>query len=520
MQDILTQIVEQRRKDIESLGFAMGFSVPEKRGRKIYPFLFERGAILEVKRASPSKGDIAPGLDAAATAMRYEKAGAGAISVLTERHWFKGGLDDLQKVSSSVECAVLRKDFLLEPEEIDVAFNCGADAVLLIARILDKEQICRMAGRCAALGIRAFVEVRLESDVEKLLAVFESYPDTVVAGVNSRDLSDFTIDPLKPAEIKNRIDAASGNMRIPVVYESGLTTKEAVRMAGNMGFHGILLGEAAARNPAMAKEFVCAFKNAGENAAGDFWNKVAARVHNSSVNNSGTNNLGGKIKPLVKICGLTNKSDALLAASLGADMLGFIFCKKSPRNVDAASVREIADSVKKAENSKDAENSENKKSKRMAPLLIGVITEQDSEEARAALSLLKDGVLGGIQFHGVSRNIAPEIPGYTVLNITSDADIEKLKQELSQGQPRVLIDAKAGEKIGGTGKSIEESLVKKCAALSKVWLAGGIGADNVCPVIEKFSPELIDVSSALESAPGKKDSEKLERFFSMLFYNS
>ena len=133
-EDILTKIVRMRREDIERLGLNFGIEIPEARRRGHIEFLGTPGAILEVKRASPSKGDIAPNLDPVGLAATYANAHAQAVSVLTEGNFFKGSLRDLIAVADSMEertkqglhaCAVLRKDFLLFEEEIDIAYRCG-----------------------------------------------------------------------------------------------------------------------------------------------------------------------------------------------------------------------------------------------------------------------------------------------------------------------------------------------------------------------------------------------------------
>ena len=143
MKNILKEICDRRLSDIAQKGYSYAHEIPEKRIRPVVPFLPDSGTILEVKRSSPSKGDIAPDLDPVKTAENYIAAGTSAISVLTEENYFKGSLEDLKKVAALSDslgnkAAVLRKDFLLEPEEIEVAYKCGADAVLLIARILRK----------------------------------------------------------------------------------------------------------------------------------------------------------------------------------------------------------------------------------------------------------------------------------------------------------------------------------------------------------------------------------------------
>ncbi|MCF0225400.1 MAG: bifunctional indole-3-glycerol phosphate synthase/phosphoribosylanthranilate isomerase, partial [Fibrobacter sp.] len=188
--DILNKIVECRRADMERLGFAYGVDIPKARRAGRAEFLGVPGAILEVKRASPSKGDIAPDLNPVALSTTYADAGARAISVLTEENFFKGSLRDLIAVADAMSigdqslgaarkkrCAVLRKDFLLFEEEVDVAYRCGADAVLLIARILDDEQLLKMATRAKHFDMQAFVEVREKDDLRKLDMLLEKLPD-------------------------------------------------------------------------------------------------------------------------------------------------------------------------------------------------------------------------------------------------------------------------------------------------------------------------------------------------------
>lgn len=168
--DILSEIIQRRNLDIKSKGFDFGFEIPQKRTRRIHPFLLEKGVILEVKRASPSKGDIAINLDSYKTAKTYAKAGAKAISCLTEMNYFKGNLGDLMNVCRAADDfeketgknppAVLRKDFLTCTEDIEISYRAGADAVLLIARILSSNQILEMAQKAKALGLSMLIEVR------------------------------------------------------------------------------------------------------------------------------------------------------------------------------------------------------------------------------------------------------------------------------------------------------------------------------------------------------------------------
>lgn len=530
--DILTQIISQRKADIAQFGLTFGAAIPEKRTRPVTPFLAEKGAVLEIKRASPSKGDIAPDLDAAATSVLYYKAGAEAISVLTEKKFFKGSLYDLMNAAKAVDdyaCslkgtssqnhddgkttalktlrrpALLRKDFLLSPAEVDISYRAGADAVLLIARILDTDTLVSMAERCESLGITSFIEVRLENDLEKLSAVLAKVDYRfVVCGVNARDLTDFSIDPLTPAGLISKIqDAAkrtsdeSQTDDIRVVYESGILSPESAAFAASLGFSGMLLGEAAARNPKNVSSFANAFTSNNITPNGKFWLSYAAELRRRTNTN----------RPFIKICGITNVDDALEAAKLGADFIGFIFSSSSKRNTTAAVVHRVYSALTFSHQSGFKK-----------PQLIGVITDQSSPEAASAFHLVREGVLDAIQFHGCPITppedyLTQSIPRYAALRIGTDAELSLLDELLSHGQPRVLIDAKVTGIAGGTGKRIDANIVKKASERTKLWLAGGITLENVSEIVTQFHPELIDVSSGIESAPGIKDKAKMNMLF-------
>ena len=533
MSDILQTIVEKRRADIERLGLNFGIEIPEKRRVGHTEFLGNAGAILEVKRASPSKGDIAPDLDPVGLATIYAEAHAQAVSVLTEGNFFKGSLRDLIAVTDLMEkrrqqglhaCAVLRKDFLLYEDEIDVAFRCGADAVLLIARILDDEQLVRMAKRAQSFDIQAFVEVREKDDFRKLSVVTSALgadaAKTIVAGVNSRDLATFHTDPLIPASVRSKLPAKA-------VFESGVHTPADADYARSLGFTGILVGEAVAKNPALAKDVVSAFESGRENARGGFWRKFAA-LWQAQRTNPGPFKVGvvrqahqpfaeplHHNRPLVKICGITRVEDGMLAAELGADMLGFVF-STTKRLTTEEFVTSFSTKLRAGGNP--------------VPLLVGVITDPESPEGKTAIKLVREGVLDAVQLHGIeptkclelADDKVPElvegtnkigIPYYCAARIGEESDFDKVAALRAKGEPRILLDAKVEGIPGGTGKTIPENLLREKAGDIPLWLAGGITPTNVAELVGKFSPELIDVSSGVEDAPGIKNSEKLKALF-------
>lgn len=520
-EDILSKIVRMRREDIERLGLNFGIEIPEKRRRGHIEFLGTPGAILEVKRASPSKGDIAPDLDPVGLAGTYADAHAQAVSVLTEGNFFKGTLRDLIAVADSMEerakkglhaCAVLRKDFLLFEEEIDIAYRCGADAVLLIARILDDEQLIKMAKRAQGLGIQAFVEVREKDDFRKLDVVLEALgadaAKTIVAGVNSRDLATFHTDPLVPAAVRGKLPAKA-------VFESGILTPGDAAYARNLGFTGILVGEAVAKNPPLAKEVVAAFESGCENARGKFWKKIAERRDAKRFSAKFPELAEGSVRPhsLVKICGITREEDGMLAAELGADMLGFVF-STTKRLTTEEFVRGFAAKIRLCHPERSVNGVEG------SPLLVGVITDPESPEGQTAIRLAREGVLDAVQFHGVNPpkvgELAEPFAHYFAARIGEASDFDYVATLRTCGEPRILLDAKVEGIPGGTGKTIPESLLREKAGDLPLWLAGGINPENVFTICEKFHPELIDVSSGVEDAPGIKNAEKMRKLFEIL----
>ena len=472
MTDILTTIVEKRKADIKRLGVTFGFDIPEVRQRPVHPFLKQKGVILEVKRASPSKGDIAPDLNAAETARSYANAGAAAISCLTETNYFKGTLDDLMAVCEAVpDTAVLRKDFLINEEEVEIAYRAGADAVLLIARILESDMMIKMARVASAHKMTSLIEVRSDEDIEKLRAVAAVVDhEFIVCGVNSRDLATFKIDLLKPCAMLNKIRVVlSDDAR--VIFESGIRTPQAARFAGSLGFTGMLLGEAAAKNPELRSELVKSFVEAETNKNSEFW---------KAYNGAGT---------IIKICGLIRAEDVLLADSLGAAFVGFIFAAGFARNVRGERFEKILPSLKTVKAKK-----------------VAVITDPDSMEAETAARYVEDGILDCLQLHGIPYEKVPQcfldLPHYFAITEKSGNEKDAAEKLFLMGEPRFLQDSKS--------QSYDTN--------HKLWLAGGITPENAAELIQKYKPELIDVSSGIEDAdnPGIKNHEKLKKILEII----
>jgi anthranilate synthase/indole-3-glycerol phosphate synthase/phosphoribosylanthranilate isomerase len=195
--------------------------------------------IAEVKRASPSKGDIAPGMDAVAQAMKYARGGAAGISVLTEPAWFKGSLQDMAGVRAAVESlgasrpAILRKDFIIDEYQVIEARVHGADAVLLIVAALDDAKLGRLMARSRELGMEPLVEVNTALEMERALAA-----GARVVGINNRDLRSFRVDLGTTGRI-----AGMAPRDVLLAALSGISTRADVERFQAAGAGAVLVGE-------------------------------------------------------------------------------------------------------------------------------------------------------------------------------------------------------------------------------------------------------------------------------------
>jgi indole-3-glycerol phosphate synthase len=195
------------------------------------------GVIAEVKRRSPSQGDIRPGLDPVQHARSYERAGAVAVSVLTEERHFGGSLEDLRRVAQAVSLPVLRKDFIISEAQILEARIAGASAVLLIARILRASELRALADCIRRWKLTPLIEVHEENELE---AAFAAEPE--VLGVNARDLDTLTMNPARAVAVMRRVPPG-----ITLVAESGVQTRDDVEQLADAGADFILVGTHVAR---------------------------------------------------------------------------------------------------------------------------------------------------------------------------------------------------------------------------------------------------------------------------------
>ena len=227
---MLAEIIEYKRSVIDSLP-----GVEFKREKPVIDVissLREKPFITEVKKASPSMGDIDLYVSVTDQAKNYFEGGAGIISVLTDEKYFKGAYSDLYEVSKAVNLPVLCKDFIIDEKQIDNAYDSGADLILLIASVLSNEELKRLSSYAGGKGLEILFEIHDPEEVRNLEGV-----DVKLLGVNSRDLKTMEIDRSKAAET---IKGIKGNFI--KVAESGMSEAVHVREFKEAGAEAFLIG--------------------------------------------------------------------------------------------------------------------------------------------------------------------------------------------------------------------------------------------------------------------------------------
>lgn len=246
---ILDEIAERTRQRVAEEKSAVPLSEMKNRALAMdantgFPFKKALGGddisfICEVKRASPSKGMIAEDFPYLEIARDYERAGASAISCLTEPFWFKGKDEYLTEIARAVNIPVLRKDFTVDEYMIYQAKTLGASAVLLICSILSKEQLAEYLEIAHSLGLSALVEAHDEDEVGTALSVGAG-----IIGVNNRDLRTFTVDIHNSARLRKLVPP-----KVLFVSESGIRTAADVAALRDNGTNAVLIGETLMRSP-------------------------------------------------------------------------------------------------------------------------------------------------------------------------------------------------------------------------------------------------------------------------------
>jgi len=254
---ILDKIVEHTKLRLEALKAINSLAVVKAAAlmfQTYIPFAFENALktrdiafICEVKKASPSKGIIAEHFPYLQIAKEYEKAGANAISVLTEPHFFMGSEEYLTEIKKTVNIPVLRKDFTIDPYQIYEASLIGADAVLLICSLLNTEHLKEYIKIADALGLSCLVEAHDEIEISSALAA-----GARIIGVNNRNLKTFEVDINTSVKLRELVPKEK-----IFVSESGIKTQEDISLLFQNGTNAVLIGEALMRSSNIEAEMTC-----------------------------------------------------------------------------------------------------------------------------------------------------------------------------------------------------------------------------------------------------------------------
>lgn len=522
---ILTGIYAQRIKDMEAAQKIPGQSFQDLEkllALHVAPPLQDVVARLrqskpalmaEVKRASPSKGEIDIKANAAEQALQYALAGASVISVLTEPQWFRGTIQDMRQVREAVahlpnRPCVLRKDFVVDRYQVLEGRLYGADTILLIVAMLDGPTLRDLYAYSKSLGMEPLVEVNNADEMARANAL-----GAKLIGVNNRNLHNFDVD----METTSRLAEMVPKDTILCAL-SGITGRADVEVYVKQGVHAVLVGEALMRAWNL-KEFVSDLLG---------FEKVDPVADTDKTKQT-----------LVKVCGISSVDAAVEAANAGADLIGLIFAEKSKRKVSLEKATEIVSSVRALDNKQTPTVTSPKssdwfqiqrhllESRTRKPLVVGVFVNQSIEYmSHVALT----AGLDLIQLHGTEAvELAHYLPVPVIKafhidsNTFEDSHINNITQPGSHQY--VLLDAKVAgipsDQQGGRGVKFDWSIATKIVSHKQpqlvinedfpIILAGGLDPTNVAHAIQQVKPWMVDVSSGVET-DGTKDLNKIRTF--------
>ena len=433
---------------------ARAFDTPVTSG-----FPFERALsapglsfICEVKRASPSKGLIAPDFPYLHIAEDYEAAGAAAISVLTEPKRFLGSDTYLTKIAGRVSIPVLRKDFTVDAYQIFQARVLGASAVLLICSIISEAQLGELLGVAEELGLSVLVEAHDAAEVSRAVRA-----GARVIGVNNRNLHDFSVDTSNSSSLRALVPPD----RI-FVSESGVATPQDAAAVARSGADAVLVGEALMR-AADRQGFLRDLEQAANHA-------ILPQ------------------SPAVKICGISRVEDVPVLNQMVPEYVGFVFYPPSRRYVDldtARHLREILD---------------------FRITTVGVFVDAPIAQVVEAV---ESGAISMVQLHGSEdaeyiaelRHALPRTPLIKAVAAT-DISIDPSTNDVDY----LMVD----NARPGSGESFDWDLLGHLPQEMPVFLAGGLTPDTVADAA-RLGVYAVDVSSGVES-DGAKDPDKIRSF--------
>jgi indole-3-glycerol phosphate synthase/phosphoribosylanthranilate isomerase len=405
----------------------------------------------EIKHRSPSAGLILPDPSARIEdiARAYRRGGASALSVVIEQDFFGGDPSWLPRAKAASGLPVLMKDFVVDEAQLDFAAALGADAVLLIVSVLDGETLSRLHGAARSRGLAVLVEAHDETEIRRALAV-----GAEIVGVNARDLATFAVNLPGMARL-------GALLRPPVVRvaESGIKTRGDVETLEAAGYGAFLVGETLLR----AKDPAHALRD-----------------------------LRGENTTEIKICGITREEDVDICMELGVDWIGLVFAARSMRRLTperGISLKERA---------------------RAAKGVVAVFAENSEAEIRDVLERVRPDVIQmpSLPPNHSKKSFSSDIPLWNTVRVGRD-DLSTVSE---RDGAALHFDTSVAGVSGGTGKTFDWTLLAAVDRSRPLILAGGLQPENVADAVRSVKPDVVDVASGVESAPGIKDRARIAAF--------
>lgn len=249
MNNLLTDICNRKKKEIEALKLKCSLKslqklIGNKQNREFKKILKEsqknekNNIIAEIKQSSPSAGEIIKDYYPEDIAVKYEKAGAGAISILTEKNFFKGSIDHLSLINSKTNIPILRKDFIIDPYQIYESKVYKADSILLIMSILEDNEIKEYIKIANDIGLDCIIETHTLDEINRALKI--DYP---IIGINNRNLDNLSVNINNTLDMINKIPKS-----FTVIGESGIKSNENIKKYNDYGVYNFLIGETILRS--------------------------------------------------------------------------------------------------------------------------------------------------------------------------------------------------------------------------------------------------------------------------------
>jgi indole-3-glycerol phosphate synthase/phosphoribosylanthranilate isomerase len=424
--------------------------------------------VAEIKHRSPSAGLILPEaasrIDAVARA--YRRGGASALSVVVEQDFFGGDPSWLPRAKAASGLPVLMKDFVVDETQLDFAAALGADAVLLIVAALDDAALARLQAAAHERGVAVLVEAHDEAEIKRALDA-----GARIVGVNSRDLKTFGVDLPGMARLGALLPAS-----VTRVAESGIRSRGDVEELTAAGYGAFLVGEALLKAPDPARML---------------------------------RSLHGENPTEVKICGITREEDIDACLGQGVDWIGLVFATRSPRRLTPEQGRFLRMKAKgEAEARQCGRASGTDGAAGGVKGVVAVFAENDEEEIRRVVELVRPDV---VQMSSPPSYLLRDLQRPSVWHTVRMGGNDLSSGNKAEGDA-LHFDTSVAGASGGTGRAFDWSLMEGIDRSRPVILAGGLRPENVADAVRRVRPDIVDVASGVEVAPGIKDPARIAAF--------